>query len=107
MHTFMYNLTMLFNLRKHHTSLHFWKGQSCSALLHNLARTPCMFLMSLKLAQKSVSSLSTKLAISSVGYIRQPSSLYVYFIKTHTLTSLEKEKVPVVVAIGLSNHHKC
>ena len=69
--------------------------------LHNLARTPGMYMMPLKLAQKSVSSLYTKLAISSL------LPYMFYFIKTHTLISLDKEKVAVVVEIGLNNQHKC
>ena len=73
--TFMYNFTTLFHLRKQCTSLYFRKVQSSSVHLHNLARTQGMYMMPSKLAEKSVSNLSTKLAISSVGYIRQPSSL--------------------------------
>ena len=77
---FIHNFIILLNLRKYCTYLHFRKVQSSSALLQNLARTPGMYMMPSKLAQKCLKPVY-KIGCSSVGYIKQPFSLYVLLHK--------------------------
>ena len=53
------------------------------------------------MAYKTLVSFSTNITIDVVGYVRQPASWYVLFLKKYTQTTLVKQEIALIVQVDL------